>query len=820
MRNKLFGILSFVSICFVFSCTREALHLEEEVSSGIVNYISVNLPDPGEMDTRSTFVIDNTGVHVFWADKDTIGIFPSSGDQVSFPMISGAGSTSANFDGGSWGLKDNNTYSAYYPFNRKYFSSSHNAVRLTWEGQIQSGNNNGSHLGSFDYLASGASSPKGQYLSINFIRLGSIACFRVLAPQPGKYTKAIIRTDADIVLEADLDVTGESPVVTPVKTAHEISLGLENVTTSTANETVTLYMMMCPVDFTGHSVSISLIGEEESAFANLPEKNMAAGKPYMFNAGENSRAISFKDPIVDRICVSDWDQNGNGLIEYEEAANVTDLGNVFQRQKISSFDELRFFTSLTSIPENAFEGCQSLKSITIPEGISRIGSGAFRNCLSLESISIPSSVTEIQSYALENCSSLEELALPEALENLGDYALSGLSSVKSIDLPENMSVGQGVFKGWKSLTSIEIPSNWTELPNEAFKDCSNISEIIVPDNIVRLGRSCFEGCESLMSLSLPDGLRYLKSYAFQRCSSLESIVIPEGAEIDTSEGNYALFSGCSSLKEVSLPSSWHEFGDDYFHGCSSLTSFTVPEGITKLGDRCFQNCVSLVSVDLPESLLAINDDCFHGCTSLMSIEIPSKIKAINKGVFNECSSLESVVFPEGLVSIGFNAGYPEGPFAYCSNLKTVDIPESVTFIGTYAFFFSGLESIHIPDNVSYIGSAAFERCPLTELTLPASITILEPGIIFLNQLSSITIPARVRTIMGIGFGNVNSITLLGTTPPDLYDPSDIPDNDCPIFVPSEAVEAYRSAPGWCEYASRIQAISSSGGENPDPGSWS
>lgn len=819
MRNKLFGILSFVSICFVFSCTREALHLEEEVSSGIVNYISVNLPDPGEMDTRSTFVIDNTGVHVFWADKDTIGIFPSSGDQVSFPMISGAGSTSANFDGGSWGLKDNNTYSAYYPFNRKYFSSSHNAVRLTWEGQIQSGNNNGSHLGSFDYLASGASSPKGQYLNINFIRLGSIACFRVLAPQPGKYTKAIIRTDADIVLEADLDVTGESPVVTPVKTAHEISLGLENVTTSTANETVTLYMMMCPVDFTGHSVSISLIGEEESAFANLPEKNMAAGKPYMFNAGENSRAISFKDPIVDRICVSDWDQNGNGLIEYEEAANVTDLGNVFQRQKISSFDELRFFTSLTSIPENAFEGCQSLKSITIPEGVSRIGSGAFRNCLSLESISIPSSVTEIQSYALENCSSLEELALPEALENLGDYALSGLSSVKSIDLPENMSVGQGVFKGWKSLTSIEIPSNWTELPNDAFKDCSNISEIIVPDNIVSLGRSCFEGCESLMSLSLPEGLRYLKSYAFQRCSSLESIVIPEGAEIDTSEGNYALFSGCSSLKEVSLPSSWHEFGDDYFHGCSSLESFTVPDGILLLKGRCFKGCVSMVSVDLPESLLEIQEDCFYGCTSLKSVVIPSKIKSLDQGVFNCCSSLESVILPEGLLAIG-NKTDTNGPLGNCRNLKTIDIPESVTFIGTYAFCGSGLESITLPDNISFIGVAAFERCPISELALPANLSILYSGVVASRRLSTLTLPAKLQTIIDLYPGNVDSITLLSVIPPHCYDLSGIPDNGCPIFVPSEAVDAYRNAPGWCEFASRIQAISSSGGENPDPGSWS
>ncbi len=818
MKNTFLPLLSLASICFVFSCAKE-VSLDENTSSGVIDHITVNLPSPGEMDTRSTFVIDNTGVHVLWAENDTVGIFPSSGDQVSFPMISGAGSNSANFDGGSWGLKDNNTYSAYYPFSRKYYSASHNAVRLTWEGQIQSGNNDGSHLGAFDYLASGASAPRGQYLTINFVRLGAIACFKVSAPEPGTYTKAIIKTDADLVLEADMDVTGESPVVTPVKTAHEMTLGLKNITTSSANEVVTLYMMMYPVDFTGHTISITLVGEEESTYAYLPEKNMVAGKPYMMNASANLRAISFKDPIVDRICVSNWDQNGNGLIEYDEASNVTELGTAFRNQNIKSFDELRFFTSLASIPDYAFEDCGSLKSVTLPENISRIGSGAFRNCVSLESINLPSTVTEIQDHALENCSSLQELGLPEALESLGDYALSGLSGVESIDLPENVTPGRGTFKGWRSLSGIQIPSNWTELPDEAFEKCSSISEIIVPDNIIRLGRSCFQECGSLTSISLPDGLQYIKSYAFQDCSSLVSINIPDNAEIDKSDGNYGLFCRCSSLTSVSIPSSWREFGDGYFDGCSSLTSFTVPEGITRLGGGCFQNCVSLVSIDLPESLLAINENSFYGCTSLSSIEIPSKIKELEQGVFNGCSSLENVVLPDGIIAIGSKTD-TNGPLGNCTSLKSIDIPESVTFIGSYAFCGSGLESIHLGDNISYIGVAAFERCPLEEMTLPGNLTILNSGVVDSRRLSEITIPAKVQTIIAMYPGNVDSITLLSITPPDYCDLSGIPDNACPIFVPAEAVDSYKNAPGWSEFASRIQAISSSGGENPDPGNWS
>ena len=66
--------------------------------------------------TRSTIIEDVNGdLQLVWSDKDTLGIFPTSGYQVPFPIESQAGTKNAYFDGGGWGLMSDGTYSAYSP---------------------------------------------------------------------------------------------------------------------------------------------------------------------------------------------------------------------------------------------------------------------------------------------------------------------------------------------------------------------------------------------------------------------------------------------------------------------------------------------------------------------------------------------------------------------------------------------------------------------------------------------------------------------------------------------------------------------------------
>ena len=106
--------------------------------------------------------------------------------------------------------------------------------------------------------------------------------------------------------------------------------------------------------------------------------------------------ITFADANVKAICVQHWDKNGDGELSKEEAAAVTDLGEVFyNNSKIGTFDELQYFTGLKSIGDRAFYGCIGLTSVTIPNSVTSIGSDAFYDCDNLTSITIPNSVTTL-----------------------------------------------------------------------------------------------------------------------------------------------------------------------------------------------------------------------------------------------------------------------------------------------------------------------------------------------------------------------------------------------------------------------------------------
>ena len=108
--------------------------------------------------------------------------------------------------------------------------------------------------------------------------------------------------------------------------------------------------------------------------------------------------IEFADANVKAICVANWDTNGDGELSYAEAAAVTSLGELFKgNTEITSFEELQYFVSLTSINNYAFDGCSGLTgSLIIPEFVASIGRYAFSNCSGLTgSLILPNTVTSI-----------------------------------------------------------------------------------------------------------------------------------------------------------------------------------------------------------------------------------------------------------------------------------------------------------------------------------------------------------------------------------------------------------------------------------------
>jgi hypothetical protein len=110
---------------------------------------------------------------------------------------------------------------------------------------------------------------------------------------------------------------------------------------------------------------------------------------------------------------------------------------------------------VTSIKGEAFYNCNSLTSVSIPDGVTSIEDSAFYNCQNLTSVNIPDGVTSIKINAFSRCNSLENVTLNENL----------------------VSIKSGAFRYCVSLETISIPSTVRDLGNGAFDECSELREI-------------------------------------------------------------------------------------------------------------------------------------------------------------------------------------------------------------------------------------------------------------------------------------------------------------------------------------------------------
>lgn len=299
---------------------------------------------------------------------------------------------------------------------------------------------------------------------------------------------------------------------------------------------------------------------------------------------------------------------------------------------------------------------------------------------------------------------------------------------------------------------MRFEGNVKSIPAEAFSGCNTLSLIILPKNLESIGNSAFEGCTSLGSITLGDKVAEIGNSAFSKCRSLKSIDLGEGVTTIGTEAFYL----CSQLESIAIPEGVKSLNDNTFYNCISLTSVSLAEGVESIGSHCFALCSALTAVEIPNSVTTIGNYAFTDCTELATATLGNGIESIGNNAFASCTALGNIALPESLKTIGNYA------FSNCNSIYSLTIPTSVESIGNYAFF----------------NSTALYSVDCLATTVPALGTYAFHKYHYDNSGES----GEAGNIEELAYSPIGTI----------------------IYVPTDAVEAYKSADNWSDYTTYIK----------------
>jgi hypothetical protein len=184
--------------------------------------------------------------------------------------------------------------------------------------------------------------------------------------------------------------------------------------------------------------------------------------------------------------------------------------------------------ALTVIQQDLFNGCSSLSSILLPEGLTTIGHQAFQSCSSLSSITLPKSLATLGYYAFQSCSSLSSVTFSEGMTAL------------------------------------------TKIDSNTFRDCSSLSSITLPEGLTEIAGSAFRGCAALSSVTLPASLTTIGATAFRDCSALSSMTVqattPPSLDSNVFQGawagSYAIYVPAAAVSTYQAATGWNGFSSN------------------------------------------------------------------------------------------------------------------------------------------------------------------------------------------------------------------------------------------------------------------
>lgn len=402
------------------------------------------------------------------------------------------------------------------------------------------------------------------------------------------------------------------------------------------------------------------------------------------------------------------------------------------------------------IPQSAFESTK-LKRINLPASAKGIGFAAFKDCRCLTNIDFQH-ISTIGNQAFHGCSSLETLSLPFYITHIGSNAFEECRNLRFVRLPLFlMSLSQDVFKNCANLFSITVNPYIERIDSDSFTGCTNLSIVkftsllppetekkilpfskchfIVPYKSVDTYTNVFPWIKDRMVVQLPEDIEIYvdkpgdlgnndksfeisTSYSVKISGSINAadLYVVRCALSKKYKYYYSSKISCTIwMASVSIDISDTMIVDSICNVPNLDRDFRetieIRSNSKSFGDVSFMNCVGTL-FKLPDYIETIRARTFENNLFLNMYELPKSLKEIGSYAFAHCKTLRYIQFPKGLCVIGEAAFL--GDYGVSRELN---FPDSLRYLGKFAFCGADyLESVTLPSSVSLIHDGVFDNC--------------------------------------------------------------------------------------------------------------
>ena len=400
---------------------------------------------------------------------------------------------------------------------------------------------------------------------------------------------------------------------------------------------------------------------------------------------------------------------------------------------------------VTEIGSYAFDGCFSLRNLTIPESVKTLGYFMIRGT-SIQSITIPKNVSKAETTSYNS------------KEN---GPMAGAEYLKTVILEDGMvNVADHILRNARSVTNISIPSTVKWIGNDVFRDCTGLSSITLPDSVETVASEAFYGCSRLAEVKWPSGIKVIHDRAFYG-TSIKEVVLPKTVE----QIGGSAFASCKELETVEFTYNSKtgfqlKLGWDAFWGCTSLWKVDLTENVRELPSGIFSSCSALETLEIPESVESLGYFMIRG-TSIQSITIPKNVSKAETTSYNSKENgpmagaeyLKTVILEDGMVNVADHI------LRNARSVTNISIPSTVKWIGNDVFRdCTGLSSITLPDSVETVASEAFYGCSrLAEVKWPSGIKVIHDRAFYGTSIKEVVLPKTVEQIGGSAFASCKEL---------------------------------------------------------------